>query len=362
MTAAQTSAQGRETRFAGWRPVPARLLLMLVAIVIAYGVAIAANEKPPAIGVASTFSQSDAALYRTVAARVGAGEGYYAAVVGEHRARDYPLRPFVTVRLPVLAWLSGALGTAGAAWLYRAIALAAVLVLAHRLATAGLPRAEWMSTLVIAGAAMALLAIDGLSVWHEAWAAMLIVLSLGSRSKHRWAASVVLGLAAVCIRELALPYLLLMAFFAWRERAWTELAGWVGAVLCAGAVLAAHALTLAGLVSDADLASPGWSDAEGWSFVLLLAQRCTPMALLPLAAVAVIVPVSLLGWSAWKSPLGERVLVLLGGYLAAFMLIGRPDNFYWGLLVSPLLLSGLAFAPRGLRDLVAASRTARAVS
>ncbi|GJE26728.1 hypothetical protein [Methylobacterium organophilum] len=43
--------------------------------------------------------------------------------------------------------------------------------------------------------------------------------------------------------------------------------------------------------------------------------------------------------------------LVVGGYLCAFMLVGRPDDTYWILMVGPLLMPGLAFAPAALRDL-----------
>jgi hypothetical protein len=39
------------------------------------------------------------------------------------------------------------------------------------------------------------------------------------------------------------------------------------------------------------------------------------------------------------------------GYMLAFAITGRPNNFYWGYLVSPLLMMGLIFVGPGLRDL-----------
>ena len=39
-------------------------------------------------------------------------------------------------------------------------------------------------------------------------------------------------------------------------------------------------------------------------------------------------------------------------YGLLFMIAGRPENWYWGALVSPLLLVGLAFTPMALKSLV----------
>src|SRR3546814_12079814 len=52
----------------------------------------------------------DHALYARIAQRVAAGESYYTAAAAEHRSGHYPLRPFVTVRLPTLAHIVPPLG------------------------------------------------------------------------------------------------------------------------------------------------------------------------------------------------------------------------------------------------------------
>ena len=52
---------------------------------------------------ASEAEQSDLDLYRDIIRRVGAGEAYYPVAADELRKGGYPLKPFVTFRLPTLA-------------------------------------------------------------------------------------------------------------------------------------------------------------------------------------------------------------------------------------------------------------------
>jgi hypothetical protein len=47
----------------------------------------------------------------------------------------------------------------------------------------------------------------------------------------------------------------------------------------------------------------------------------------------------------------RRAAVIVAGYLAGFLVVGRPDNYYWGLLYAPLLPVGFLLAPAALRDL-----------
>ncbi len=343
------------TRFAVWRPLPARLLLALLLLLCAYGAALALQPIAATPEAKVDLSRTDLALYTRVAERVGQGEGYYPAVVDEQRARNYPLRPVFTVRLPTLAWTIAALGPDGAGLLLRLLMIAAIAALALRLRTAAGSKPLWAAATAIAAASMVLLTVPAMTWWHESWAALLIVLSFSCRSSGRWAASVGFGLAALLFRELALPYLCLMAAFALRERNRGEAAAWAAAVLIFLVAYAGHAAALSAHVNAGDPASPGWASAGGWPFVLSLVQRCTLFALMPLPLVALAVPLALLGWASLGGGSGDRGACLLLVYIAAFMLIGRADNFYWGLLIAPLLPLGLAFAPSAIRDLVRAA-------
>jgi hypothetical protein len=62
-----------------------------------------------------------------------------------------------------------------------------------------------------------------------------------------------------------------------------------------------------------------------------------------------------LGWAGWKSSAGTFGTLLYLGYGLAFMIAGRPDNFYWGAVIAPAMFIGLAFAPGALRSLARAA-------
>lgn len=340
------------SRFSDLPAWAARLLLILLVLVSLGGAAIAIQPPASASPAVVDLTDTDLALYQAIAARVGAGEGYYSAAVAEQRARDYPLRPVFTVRMPTLAWGVGTLGPNGAALLLRLLMIAAIGALTIRLRALAGSRLAWGAAAFLGAGSMVLLTVPAMTFWHESWAALLIVLSIAIRSPRRWVPSLLLGLAAALLRELALPFLCVMAVLAWRDGNRVEAGGWAAAILIFFLAMAAHSLALGEHVTGADLASPGWSSAGGWPFVLAMVQRCTLLLFLPLPAIALLVPLALVGWAGLKGAIGERTALLLIGYVAAFMLVGRPDNFYWGILIAPLLPAGLAFAPAALRDLV----------
>jgi hypothetical protein len=57
------------------------------------------------------------------------------------------------------------------------------------------------------------------------------------------------------------------------------------------------------------------------------------------------------GWTGWKSPAGDFASLFYLGYAAAFMIAGRPDNYYWGAMVAPAMFVGLAFVQQAARAL-----------
>ena len=203
------------TRFAGWRLLPARAVLLALAALVLVGLVLAARPIPPERFTSADPMKTDGALYGAVAARIAAGEGYYDAAVAEHRARGYPLRPFVTVRLPTLASMLAGLGPFWAALLLNLLVVATITAAAMRLreSVATLPAQLAATACAAAGAIM--LAQADFVVWHEVWAGLLVALSLACRTERRFAASLACGFAAVAIRELAAPYLAVMAVAGW---------------------------------------------------------------------------------------------------------------------------------------------------
>jgi hypothetical protein len=302
--------------------------------------------------------QSDLALYRAVIERVRHGEPYELAAVAEHRARRYPVKPFVAVRPPVLALALARLPREGIGDV--ALGLLAALTAGcwiYRL------RREFERPLLLALAAVAIVSGvvpmmvgGGASLFHEAWAGLLIALSLAVRTERRFVLAVALGLLAAIIRELALPYLGVMALLALLDRRRLEALTFAAATAIALGVLTLHARGLALVVTPQDLPSPGWASLGGWSFVLSTASWNMIAVLAGAWSTAWLVPLALTGAAGWKGPAGLRLIALLGGYTLGFMAIGRPDNLYWGMMVSPLIAVGLSLAPAAVADLARRTR------
>ncbi|MBC2669131.1 hypothetical protein ACFOON_09170 [Novosphingobium piscinae] len=352
-------------RYAAWPRGAARALLagLLVLLVAAALVPIRAGEGdavPPSLTSAGPARERDAdlLLYDHVIARLRHGEGYYAVVAQEHRRHHYPLRPGFAVRLPTLA-KAEALLPPGALIPLSVLLLGAVLLAWwRRLATE--PEALPLRTLALAalffGASIG--TIRYFFVLHELWAGQLLALSFalhrpGQRRGEpgRWLGAWCAAAAALAIREHALPFVLLMGAYAAWHRRWREAAAWalLAALFCAA--LAWHLHTVAALLRPDDPASASWITVRGltgWLSMIILSGN---LRWLPHELAGPLVVLALFGWSAWRSAAGVFGSLLLAGYAVLFMIAGRGDNFYWGMMVGAVLPMGLAFVPQGLAGL-----------
>lgn len=330
-------------------------LAVLLALLVLIGVGLAL---PPTAQPSGSAAGGDASLYRQITARVANGEPYYQAVAVEHRASFYPLKPFTAVRPPILSEIMAVVGPRAADLLLRLLAIAAAVATVVRLAPQ--MRAPFRELAIVLSATSAGAFVQsGMWVWHEVWAGLLVTLALACRTEKRWVASLALGLAAALIRELAFPFLVVMgaaAFLTGRRR---EGFGWAAAGISVLGMLAIHWSTVAQVALTSDVTSPGWLAAGGWRFDLALARQSSLLMALPTWVAAVATPLALLGWLAWAGGYAARTAALLGLWLTTFLLMGRPDNAYWGFLFAPILPVGLAFTPSAVHDLFRAVSAGR---
>ena len=339
-------------------PRQALVLLSAIGLLIAFGLTLALSAGPPA---PRPGGGADARLYEAVIRDVAQGVPYDDAAAREHRAARAPLHPFLTVRPPLLAEGLAALPNATVRAGVLA-ALAAVTWGAWAWRLRGLRREPvryaWALTLLASGVCVAL--SGGAYLFHEMWSGLLIALSLALRTPRSWVFSVLVGLLAALLRELAFPFLAAMALVALLERRRIEAAAWSGALLVAGLALAAHGAAVASVTTASDLASVGWTSFGGWAFVLRLAGLNGFLLNAPFWLPAILVPATLLGllfWNDGESGLGRRVGFVVLGYTLAFCVVGRADNDYWGLMLSPLLPLGLIKLDQVAASLVAACRS-----
>ena len=342
-------------RFSALQRWSALAVLSIALSFITYGATAAPFPAPP-IPTSADSAKIDAALYGAVLDRVSAGEDYYAAAASEQRTRGYPLHPFVTVRPPYFTWMIvGIGGRNAAATTLRMLVTASAVLMAFRLFMTMKGRALKLAAPI---AALSFLTVRNVPIfWFEVWVSALVLLSLACWSSKTWVLSAVCGLAAALLRELFAPYLLVMLFVAIIEKRRAEIVGWSAALILFAASLTVHAARVHAVTSVGDKQSPGWLRGGGWPYVVRVVHESSALILLPLWVVNILVPLAVLGLVSWKHPIADRASLYLIGFITAFMVIGRQNNAYWGMLLTSLLLIGLAFAPGAIATLVQRART-----
>lgn len=96
-------------RFIEWPRWAAACTLAVIALLVSYGL-VAKPMRGPRIERLGDSLVGDDAMYQRITLRIASGENYYEVAADEHRSSRYPLRPFVTVRSPALAWSTVVLG------------------------------------------------------------------------------------------------------------------------------------------------------------------------------------------------------------------------------------------------------------
>lgn len=341
------------SRFATLPSKQARIVLGLLAALLLASLTIFGLPAPaPTDPSAGTDQLTDIALYEGIVSAVRHGEDYYRAAADALRAGSYPLRPFLTFRMPGLAVTQGLLPETLVLGLLYLLAAATAWLWYRRIATAlsGIP-ARAAALFLLAGGMLAFVQ-PGLVAFHEIWAGLLVAASLALRRPDRWIESVALALIAMLVRETAALFVLVMGGLALLEGHRREAIGWAAALGIFALALAAHAVAVHGVTGPLDAASPGWAGMHGFGLFVRALTLATALQLLPAALAALLVALALFGWASWRDPLALRAAATFSAYAAAIGLFARLDTFYWGLMIAPVFLVGIAFVPDGLRDLV----------
>jgi len=341
-----------------WRSSRIARPLLLAAVVLAFLLALAGGSAAMLAAPQQSARQiSDQLLYRAVAADVARGASYYDSAIARQRAWNYPVRPFVTVRMPVLAWVQARLGDAGLRILAGIAALALFPLWMHRLK--GRAFTLRLAAIMALVATALPLVFSPFIYFHDYWAGLLLAFAIALHPA-RWRAGV--ATLAALIRELTAPFLAIEAAVTlMRSRRPILAAPALGGLIVIAGILALHAWAVWSRTSPADLASAGWSGLRGPAGVVGDIAGLTVLQFLPFPLAAALVFLPLLGWCEFDD--GGTALCWFGFFLCAIALLARADNSYWAANVLPAYFAGLAFVPAFFRNLGAnRSASARASS
>lgn len=297
---------------------------------------------------------SDVDIYRRVVQRVHGGEGYYQTLGSELRMNDRPTKAVANWRTPL--HLASLAAPPSPVWMripLIGLAATAVLLALVMMAGAATPALAMTQGVLMAGALLACFVEPGIFL-VEAWAGLMIVLSIEAYAFGWRKPAVAAGLLALFLRELALLYVLISAFLAFREKRWKELIVWVLGLTGYCAYFGAHAVMVSSLILPGDLSNAvSWVQFGGLP-LLIRTSAIWALVELPSWAAALYLPAALLGLGGWKNPVALRAAVTVLAYLAAFAVVGHPANSYWGAMYSPVLAFGAAWSIPAIRDLAKA--------
>ena len=342
---------GSSTNFSNLTPFWSVLIIIFLLVLTVYGVFDFYNEK-----IDPDFKNTkgeDLRCYRAIINRIHGGENYYAAAGSELRSRGYYTGSIFNWRLPILGWALGHLPSIKIGQIF-AVILASMTVL------------MWMSVLqkhfshigiffgglFLAGPVIYSLSHDDFFLLHEFWSGTLISISLALYASGWRHASIISGLMALFIRELALPFACAMSFVSYIDGNKKDALIWIIGILVFGGVFLYHSYIIMNLITERDLLQKGgWIVFGGWPFVLSTARIHPFLILAPSWITAVILPFALLGLAGCSERHGLSVFMTVGVFVAAYLFVGNPYNRYWGLMYLGVMPLGLLYVLSCLRDL-----------
>jgi len=351
MIMSQTSRPTGYARLTRWQ---ARAVLVVLALTGAFFAAVTFSPLRQGNVGKDRPTENDVALYVAEIQRIHAGEGYYEAAAAELPVRGYPTRSLFNWRTPLPMWLVGKLpAVVFGKGLICGLALALVLISFEAVAREenDVIRRPVACALLLTGPLMPCVLGD-LFVMPVLWAGVLIALSICAYGIDRPWWGVALGLAAVFVRELAMPYCLVAAAIAWHCGRRKELAAWALGLGAWFVFFGLHWLRVSQLITPDALAhEQGWVQFGGAGFVIATAQMNAYLLLLPQWITGLYLVAALLGFAGWHTPLGLRCGLTVCAFVTLFAFVGQEINQYWGSLFAPLLCFGVARFPGSLHDL-----------
>jgi hypothetical protein len=200
--------------------------------------------------------------------------------------------------------------------------------------TARLPLpAAWTAGVMQAGV-LAALAVPSALVISEAWAGVLIGLSVCAFALGGSALAVPLGLLALFVRELAAPYCVVCTIAAAAKRRWLEVGAWLsGAGLYAG-YYAWHVSQVRAHGLPTDLAhASSWLEFGGLGYLLGTVHWNAWLIVTPPPVTALALVLIVAGTANPRAPLHVRATG--AAYVAFFLVAGKAFDTYWGLVAMP---------------------------
>jgi hypothetical protein len=311
-----------------------RALCVIFSALVFFSVIMTAaqRDRPAAVVPAEASSavaaeDNDIALYAAVVSDMKAGRSYYDALGNELRTRGFPTRSVFNWRSPLL--LTSLAATSPAVGTGVLLALSVAFFVA-----AGLS-AEWgIATILVLTNTVASVAPGGAVYFGEAWAGVLIGLSLQAYLRKQFEAAAAVGLIALFMRELAAPYCVVCTLLALKHGRRRELLFWIAGAAAYAVYFGVHLSETTRHIEATDLEhARSWLFFGGPSFLFEVWRFNGILEEAPRWVLAGAVTALVLAMWAPRMPAHLRLSVL--AYAVFFLCIGQTFNNYWGYIVAP---------------------------
>jgi hypothetical protein len=304
-----------------------------------------ASAFAPALSTSSGGSpgRGDVAMYQSIVTKLRAGGQYY-EIIGSHlRAGHYATREVFNWRTPVV-WSAVARtgdGVARALLIGLGLALIVTWCMRESRLVVVVP-----ALIMLIGSSLMLL-FPGAIVMGEAWAGVLIGLSVVASLASRAGWSIALGLAALFVRELAAPYCVAQTLRAIYRRQWRLVGGWFAGAALYAVYYGRHVVAVRAHQQADDLAhASSWLELGGVPFVLETLRWNAWLLPAPQWLLAALLMLIVGAVCEGRTPMVVRLTAL--AYLLFFMAAGKPFDTYWGLVAGPSLAIAIGYGVAAL--------------
>jgi hypothetical protein len=297
----RTITSSSYARFSPWQ---ARTVLLALLLLIAFSLW-KSPTPPPLCDLRDDSAKSgDVLLYLTEIKRIHAGENYYQVAAEELVAQGYPTASVFNWRTPLPMWLIGKLPSPLWGQLILIAAGIVMLLMAFEAAAREQPnvyRRAIPLAVLLTGPLLPCFQSD-VFVLTEVWAGIMIALSLCAYGVSLRFLGASMALAALFLRELALPYCLLgLALALWERRPKESTVYMVGLIGWA-VFYGLHCWKVSHLITATATAHHhGWVRFGGLTFVIAITQMNACLVLLPVWVTAIFFALSIIGFGGWQT-------------------------------------------------------------
>lgn len=329
------------------RGIVARRGLCLLFSALVFLAVVTSGARPrdsvvTATGAASATpgaEDNDIALYAAVVADLRAGQSYYDALGHELRTRGFPTRSVFNWRSPLLLTSLAATSPIVGTGVLLALAVGFFVL-------AGLS-ADWgLVTILVLTNTVASVAPGGAVYFGEAWAGILIGLSLQAYLRQRFEAAAAIGLLSLFIRELSAPYCVICTLLCLKQGRRRELIIWIAGAAAYAAYFGAHFWETTRHLEPTDLVhARSWLFFGGVPFLFDVWRFNGILEEAPRWVLGVVVTALALALWAPRMPVHLRLTVV--AYAVFFLFVGQTFNDYWGYVVAPANALFITYARDG---------------